>query len=80
MEGTIMPDDLPDPLTVSLKEAGRLLGVNRTRIYRLIADGLIDARKIGRRTLITMKSIRDYASALPKAQIGVGARQARGAE
>ncbi len=72
MKGFPMQDHRPDPLTVPLREAIRLLGINRTRAYNLIGGGFLDARKGGRQTLITMASIRAYASVLPRAKIGGG--------
>lgn len=47
-----------EPLTLSIKEAGRLLGLGRSTIYRLIGDQELDTIKIGNRTLIKAASIR----------------------
>lgn len=41
-------------------------GLGKTRLYELIAAGKIDARKEGRRTLITGESLRSYLASLPK--------------
>lgn len=46
-----------EPLTLSINEAARVLGLGRTSIYALIADGRLDVVKIGRRTLVTTDSI-----------------------
>lgn len=67
-----MRDDILDPLAVPLRETVRLLGSNRTWVYKLIGDGVLDARKQGRRTLVTVERIRAYAAGLPKARIGGG--------
>ena len=40
------------PLAYSIKEAGRVTSLGRTRLYQLIADGRLEAVKIGGRTLI----------------------------
>lgn len=45
-------------LAVSVNEAARILGVGRTSLYSMIADGKVEARKLGRRTVITMASLR----------------------
>lgn len=41
----------------SVKEAGRMLGLGRSTIYRLISEGQLETRHIGRRTLITKEAI-----------------------
>ena len=74
-----MQDDLREPFAVPLKETVRLTGSNRTWVYKLIGQGVLDARKQGRRTLVTMDSIRAYVAALPKARIGGGTSIGRGA-
>jgi excisionase family DNA binding protein len=40
------------PLAVSIREACRLSGLGRTKIYELISDGRLTMVKIDRRTLI----------------------------
>lgn len=47
-----------DPLTVTVNEASRLLGIGRTKLYELIAQGKLDTLKIDKRTLIKTASIR----------------------
>jgi excisionase family DNA binding protein len=47
-----------EPLAISIKDAARTLGLGRTSIYAMIADGRLEAFKIGRRTLVRMESIR----------------------
>lgn len=63
------------PINVSVVEAARLLGCGRTRIYVLISDGLLDARKDGNRTVISVASLNAYASNLPKAEIKLAPRR-----
>jgi len=46
-----------EPLAISIKEAAKALGLGRTTIYAMIADGRLEAFKIGRRTLVRMESI-----------------------
>jgi excisionase family DNA binding protein len=45
------------PRLVSIKEACRLLGIGQTKVYELIAEGLLHTVMIGSRRLITMASI-----------------------
>jgi excisionase family DNA binding protein len=48
-------------LCVSIKEAAHSLGIGRTKIYELIADGRLETVKIGRRTTVRTASIRALA-------------------
>ena len=56
-----------DPVTVSVDDAKKALGIGHTKIYELIAQKRLDARKLGRRTLITTASIRSLADELEAA-------------
>lgn len=47
-----------DIIAVSINDAARALGLGRTSIYSLINEGKLEARKLGRRTLVTTESIR----------------------
>ena len=47
-----------EPLAVSVNDAAKALSLGRTSIYAMIADGRLEAFKLGRRTLIRMDSIR----------------------
>ncbi len=51
-----------EPLAVSINEAARALGLGRTSIYAMIADGRLEAVKIGRRTLVRVESIRQLVA------------------
>jgi excisionase family DNA binding protein len=42
---------------VSISDALHLLGVGRSTVYRLLEDGTLTKKKVGRRTLITRTSI-----------------------
>jgi hypothetical protein len=43
-------------------------GVSLTKVYKEIAAGRLDARKSGRRTIITAAAEQRWADALPKIQ------------
>lgn len=47
-----------EPLAYSVREACRISSLGRTRLYQLIAEGRLDVRKIGKRTLIPAASLR----------------------
>jgi excisionase family DNA binding protein len=47
-----------EPLALSVNDAAKALSLGRTSIYAMIADGRLEAFKLGRRTLIRMDSIR----------------------
>ena len=47
-----------EPIAVSINNAAQALSLGRTSIYQLINEGRLEARKLGRRTLVTTESIR----------------------
>jgi excisionase family DNA binding protein len=52
---------------LSVNEAMKKAKVGRTKLYRLLAEGLLRARKSGSRTLIEAESLAAWAEALPVA-------------
>jgi excisionase family DNA binding protein len=52
------PDRIPEPLAYSVADACRVSSIGRTRLYQLIGEGRLQARKIGKRTLIPASSLR----------------------
>lgn len=48
----------PEPLAYSVADACRVSSIGRTRLYQLIGEGRLQARKIGKRTLIPAASLR----------------------
>jgi excisionase family DNA binding protein len=52
-----------DNVLVSIADAGRMLSVGRSTLYRLIGEGRLETVKIGRRTLVRTASIRALAGA-----------------
>jgi hypothetical protein len=55
------------PAMYSIDGTRKRTGFSRTRIYMDIKAGLLDARKVGKRTLITGPSIDARLASLPKA-------------
>jgi len=53
----------PEPVTVRIPEAMRMLGLGRSKLYELIGDGKIATIKVGRSRLVVMRSIHDFVSA-----------------
>lgn len=47
-----------EKLAYSINETARALSMGRTSIYAMIADGRLDAFKLGRRTLVKADSVR----------------------
>jgi len=47
-----------DPVTVTVDDACKAIGIKRTKIYELINSGSLRIVKIGRRTLVKTDSIR----------------------
>lgn len=54
----MIPDQSPEPLAYSVADACRVSSIGRTRLYQLIGEGRLQARKIGKRTLIPASSLR----------------------
>jgi excisionase family DNA binding protein len=52
------PTDHFQPLAYSIKKASRVSSLGRTRLYQLIGEGRLEARKVGKRTLIPAASLR----------------------
>lgn len=48
----------PEPLAYSVADACRVSTIGKTRLYQLIAEGKLEVRKIGKRTLIPAASLR----------------------
>jgi excisionase family DNA binding protein len=53
-----MTEPQMEPISVRIREACRLTGVGRSKLYELIAAGEVETVKIGRITLVPMSSLR----------------------
>lgn len=47
-----------EPLAYSVADAIRVSSIKKTRLYQLIAEGRLQVRKVGKRTLIPAASLR----------------------
>lgn len=51
-----------EPLTVTVADATKILGIGRTTAYELLAARKLESITIGRRRLITTESIRRFVA------------------
>lgn len=56
-----------EPVADTVRDTCTRLGIGRTRLYEEIAANRLDARKVGRRTLILRASQDCWLAALPPA-------------
>jgi excisionase family DNA binding protein len=56
-------------LAMSVSEAAIETGVGRDKIYGAIKDGRLEARKFGRRTIITLDALERFLCALPPLEL-----------
>jgi len=70
---------MPNPLLYPVRDACVVVGISRSGIYRLLNDGTLSAKKIGRRTLVTAESIRLYIDSCPDAEVKLGRHRAKAA-
>lgn len=53
------------PPLLTIKKARELLGWPRTRIYNLVADGMVEMKKCGKQRLLVGESVAQYINRLP---------------
>lgn len=51
------------PLSVRIKEACRMTGIGRSKLYELIAAGDIEVIKVGSMTLVPVDALRSFLEA-----------------
>ena len=54
-----------DPIFISVKQAAQALNVSTWVLYQLLDQNKIDSRYHGRRRLVVVDSLREYAKNLP---------------
>jgi excisionase family DNA binding protein len=50
-------DPYPAPITVRIKDACRMTGIGRSKLYLLIGEGAIETIEVGSMTLIPVASL-----------------------
>lgn len=78
MTGRGASPDRGDALTVRVPVAARMLGIGRTKLYELIAAREIDVIKVGRATLIVVRSLELFVERHSLAAGGALQRRGRG--
>ncbi len=53
------------PILVTIPDAAAMIGRGATFIYAAISNGVIQAVKSDKRTLVVVKSLQDYVASLP---------------
>ena len=56
-------------MAFSVDEAALRAGLGRDAIYSAVRDGKLEAKKMGRRTLVTADALRRFLDALPPLQL-----------
>jgi excisionase family DNA binding protein len=76
MEDTVQskPTEI-EPAFVSIADAARYVGISEWSVKDLLRQGVLQARKSGRRTLIEFASVKQHAASLPAATFAAPARQ-----
>ena len=55
-----------EPMVLSVKDASAFIGLSKSRLYELITNQTIEARKLGGRTVIPVSSLRDFVNSAPR--------------
>lgn len=53
------------PIFVSVKDAAQMLGLTTWSVYKLLDEQKIKSQYHGRRRLVAVESLREYAESLP---------------
>jgi excisionase family DNA binding protein len=59
----------PQREALSIAEAGAAAGIGRTKVYEAIAEGKLQVRKCGKRTLVLRDDLREFLTSLPRHQV-----------
>lgn len=60
-----------EPIFISAKQAAAMLNLTPWSVYKLLEDGHIESVYHGRRRLVRLTSVREYADSLPSTAEGV---------
>jgi len=64
-QGCFVQIQEPTPLFVTIQGAVRYSGIGRTALYAALKQGMIEARKAGRHTVVSVASLANYVQSLP---------------
>lgn len=56
-----------DKISLTIQDVNKTTGIGRTKIFELIRDGKLPARKIGTRTIILAEDLKIFLDKLPSA-------------
>lgn len=59
-----MPSTSDTPLLLTAEEAARLLGIGRTKMFKLIGGGDVESVTIGRHRRVPTEALKDYVQRL----------------
>ena len=51
-------------------------GIGRTKVYHLLGEGVLRAKKVGKRTLIDAEHAKAWLASLPAAEVNCGRKSA----
>ncbi len=61
-----MTDTAVEPIFISVKQAATTIGVSTWTLYQLLDQQAIESRYHGRRRLVVVESLREYAAGLSR--------------
>ena len=57
-----------EPMVLGVKDAAAYIGLSKSRLYELIGENQIEARKLGARTVVPLASLKAFVDAAPRLQ------------
>lgn len=64
------------PVALTTADAARSLGIGKTKLFELIANGQLPAIRLGGRTLISREDLESFVAALPRRKSEVRPQEA----
>lgn len=58
-----------EPLSISVDDAARIVGIGRTRMFGLVGNGTVPSFKIGRTRLIRTQDLRDFVNRAARGEV-----------
>lgn len=80
MKSAIRKPGRVQPITVRIPDVMDITGLCRSTVYELIASGEIEAAKVGRSTVVFMKSLEQFLEASRIQTVGIGFSATTGSE